>query len=199
MKITLVRHPQTIANQKKIIYGKTNFPYTKLGEEQIKSIVTYFEQKCLSKKVKIVTSPAERAAELALQTGSIIGIMPRLEKRLGEMDFGIFEGKTIEEIKENYQKEYEDFVYRFETTCIPGGESYQEFRQRIHEYVATLSKEDEVILFTHGAVIREILEHMLSLTPGDSWKFSINNGTIIELEEKVNGIVIQQIIQVEEL
>jgi|ASRL01.1.fsa_nt_gi broad specificity phosphatase PhoE len=195
MKIFLVRHPQTIANQEKIIYGKRDYPYTQAGEKQIKSILDFFSMKARSDGVKIVTSPAIRAVNLANQIGKLFKQEPSMDEGLGEMNFGIFEGLTLEEAKEKYPLAYDDFLYRFETSSIPEGESYKAFQERIKSFIMSMPEQDEWIFVTHGAVIREMLEQILELKAGDSWKFSINNGTIVELEKKKQGFLVQQIIQ----
>jgi broad specificity phosphatase PhoE len=195
MKIFLVRHPQTTANQQKIIYGKTDYPYTQEGEKQIKSILDFFSMQARTDGVKIITSPANRAVNLANQIGNLFKQVPSMDEQLGEMNFGIFEGLTLGEAKEKYPLAYDDFLYRFETSSIPEGESYKAFQERIKRFIMTMPEQDEWILVTHGAVIREILEQILGLKAGDSWKFSINNGTIVELEKKKLGFVVQQIIQ----
>jgi broad specificity phosphatase PhoE len=195
MKIFLVRHPQTTANQQKIIYGKTDYPYTQAGEKQVKSILDFFSMQVRSDRIKIITSPAIRAVNLANQIGKLFKEVPSMDERLGEMNFGIFEGLTLGEAKEKHPLAYDDFVHRFETSSIPEGESYIAFQERIKRFIVTMPEKDEWILVTHGAVIREMLEQILGLKAGDSWKFSINNGTIVELEKKTLGFVVKQIIQ----
>ncbi len=202
MKIIIIRHPQTTANQKKIIYGKNDYPYTQPGFLQIEHVLKYVTTTTIPDRIQVFSSPANRALGLAEPIAGSLDVPLQIEERLGEMNFGIFEGLTHQEAEKKYPSVYEDFLERFELTCIPGGESYSDFQQRVHAFVKmvqTIEATDTVdtcIIVTHGAVIREMLEKILELNPGGSWKFQINNGTIVELEKKTMGFVIQQILQV---
>jgi broad specificity phosphatase PhoE len=46
----------------------------------------------------------------------------------------------------------------------------------------SIEKWDEIVIITHGAVIREFLEQALKLGEGSSWKFKIGNGSVLKLD-----------------
>ncbi len=185
MRITIIRHPETDSNRDGIIYGRKDSDYTERGKLQFKNILSYLHSR---KKCKVFSSEKKRAKRLAEEIQKTIGGELIVSSSISEMNFGVFEGKTLEEIKEKYEKEYHDFRYRFETTSIPEGESYREFSSRVKKFSEDLKKLDEdVIIVSHGAVIRELLEVMLDLKSGGSWKFKVTNGVIIELEKDDYG------------
>lgn len=212
MKVTLIRHPQTIANERKIIYGALDYPYTERGKLQYNHVCSFFEDQIMMKKIDVnkvmlFSSPSLRTKKLSEGIGAVLGISNSVDQRLAEMNFGIFEGLTSKEAQVKYPQAYQNFKYHFDTTTIPEGESYPDFMNRIKEFLHHRSmrapsrlkneteqyidkhmtvEEDEqqLIIVTHGAVVREILEHLLELSPGDSWKFVIGNGCIVELERR---------------
>lgn len=208
MNITLVRHPQTTANKAHIIYGKTDYPYTERGEHQLLWVKDYMgisfgmsmDNEKPNHNMKIITSPKHRAYSLAIAIGKELEIAPETDVNLTEMDFGVFEGLTVEEAREKHPKEYFDFENHFDTTKIPEGESYNEFSTRMDKfldhvaYLNNVVKLDEIIVVSHGGVIRELLERFLDMEPGGSWKFMIGNGSIIKLVLRDDGYRLKELI-----
>jgi alpha-ribazole phosphatase len=83
-------------------------------------------------------------------------------KEWREMNFGDWEGKTYEELKEG--KEYQSWLQSPFTVAPPYGESYIEFQRRIETALTrTLElsehlKAHHIIVVTHGGPIRYLLE-----------------------------------------
>ena len=207
MNITLVRHPQTTANNKHVIYGRSDYPYTKCGQDQFLWIKDYmvtsyglYSEGISSPRIKVLSSPRGRALNLATKISEKLEIDLETFSDISEMDFGIFEGLTMEEVMETYPDDYKNFQESFDTTRIPEGESYNDFTQRVDrffEYLENLNKEvelDEVIIVSHGGVIRELLERLLGTEPGDSWKLLIGNGCIIKLVERKDSYQLRELI-----
>lgn len=154
MKILLLRHGATAGNQKKSYIGKTDEPLSPLGIWQAQAAGT------MAGLPFVCVSPLLRARQTA-------GLMfPEAEQivleDLREMDFGIFEGRNAEEMKE-------DGAYRswVESGCLapcPGGESRQEFSRRVQrcfgEVVCShLAQGTDCLVFVvHGGVIMAVLE-----------------------------------------
>ncbi len=202
MKVWMIRHPETTANRDKIIYGRQDYPYTPRGEQQEQWVVDWIREvrETYGKgwNFKMITSPRGRAKVLAGDLGKVLETEVEEDERLTEMNFGCLEGLTYEEVKNRYPKVYEDFYYHFDTMHIPEGESYEAFVNRLEAFYAHRlakdcsywqamhhQKEQDkeelcLILVTHGAVLRHFMEKMLQLNPGDSWKFNVINGTIIQ-------------------
>jgi len=109
MIIYLIRHGQSEGNvesdKKYIIHGqKDKSPLTKKGVNQIKKIT----QLTLNQKIKIdlvITSPQKRALQSAMIIKNNLknNILLNIDDRLKDQDFGDFEGKSWDEIKEKYQ------------------------------------------------------------------------------------------------
>lgn len=207
MNVTLVRHPQTTANKKHIIYGKTDYPYTKRGEHQLLWVKDYMSinygmylDDMPNHNMKIISSPKGRALQLATAIGEELDLSPEMNENLSEMDFGIFEGLTMDEAIETYPKEYKNFQEHFDTTRIPEGESYDDFIDRMDaflDHIAYLNNEvklNELVIVSHGGVIRELLERLLDIDPGQSWKFIVGNGCIIKLVLREDGYQLKELI-----
>lgn len=210
MKFWMIRHPETVANQNHLIYGRLDYPYTMKGIQQKEAVAQWVRhaKESFAKEwsFEIISSPRERAKHLAEYIGSILSTSVVTDERITEMNFGCLEGLTVEEAKEAYPQVYEAFIHDFDSMHIPEGETYQAFVDRLNEFYAEQvahrtknnrverleqekkreqgPKEKCLVVVTHGAVMRHYIETMLQLNPGDSWKFSVSNGTIVQYRWK---------------
>ncbi|MDQ6597400.1 histidine phosphatase family protein [Bacillus salipaludis] len=147
--IALFRHGLTEANKRKAYLGWTDSPIC-IGEIKVpvKSVYDgYF------------SSDLKRCIE----TAKIFfpNTNPKLLKELREINFGAWDGKTYDELKEDsrYQKWLSDpFQY-----YPPDGESFQQFQKRIQagwrQMVDEILLKDlqSCVVITHGGVIRQLL------------------------------------------
>jgi 6-phosphofructo-2-kinase / fructose-2,6-biphosphatase 2 len=85
---------------------------------------------------------------------------------LNEIDAGICEGMTYEEIAAKYPDEFamrdqDKYHYRY-----PGGESYQDLVSRLEPVIMELERQESVLVVCHQAVMRCILAYFLNKTAG---------------------------------
>lgn len=92
-------------------------------------------------------------------------------KELNEIDAGICEGLTYEEIQERFPQE---FVWRDQDKLkyrYPHGESYLDLLQRVDSVIQGLFTMSEVLLVSHQAVLRCIMAFFHGTKPGEvSWR-----------------------------
>ena len=162
--ITLFRHGLTEANERKAYLGWTDSP---LSEHGIKG-VHKLRDSCPD-FTHIHSSDLERCRETARLLFPEKKILFHPEFR--EMNFGRWEGKTYDELKEDsyYQKWLNDPM----SASIPDGESYPDFSARIQAGWRKWleSEENAEVLITHGGVIRELLvRHAPVEKPFWDWK-----------------------------
>ena len=124
-KITWIRHGMTQANGEHRYLGKTDEP---LSETGIRLLQEKKKEYFSSPPEFLYTSPMKRCvqtAELLFERNPIL--IPEWK----EMDFGQFEGKNYEELKDNpcYQK----WIDSNGTLPFPGGESREQFIRRSME------------------------------------------------------------------
>lgn len=148
MEIYLIRHT------------KVNIePGICYGQKDVDLALTYSEElKAVKEKLKdidfdlIISSPLTRAKKLA---NDIFGDQVLDDKRLMELNFGDWEGKVWDEIKDPlFQVWMEDFVNK---KCS-NGESFVMLRDRVLEFWNEIKSKDckKIAIFTHGGVIRTI-------------------------------------------
>ena len=152
-KVLFIRHGATAGNLEKRYIGRTDEPLCPQGDAQVKELAL------LGLKADLLfVSPARRTHE----TAAIL--FPRMQARVipdfRETDFGLFEGKTAEELSG-------DPAYGawLDTGCqgpIPGGESVETFKERCRaafiRAMATVPEGDTAAFVLHGGVIMAISE-----------------------------------------
>lgn len=156
MEIYFIRHGKTKGNEEHRYVGRTD---EALSESGIKVL-----EKNISKdsEVQMVyVSPMLRCR----QTAEILypGIPVMIENKLRETDFGIFEYKNYEELKDNpfYQK----WIDEMGEGAIPQGESGTEFRERSREGFLNCLKDalkkgmKRIAFVVHGGTIMAVLDY----------------------------------------
>jgi len=97
----------------------------------------------------IFCSPLTRTQETAMIVGKKYAIQPIIDKRLREISFGIFNGKSIEEFGD-YFKERGGQLKR----KAPEGESYSQVQKRVVEFFRGVNKNysgKTIIIVSHQA------------------------------------------------
>ena len=153
MSIYLIRHGKTVANEQHLYCGSTDLHLSDGGREELHSMrYDITPERC-------VTSGMKRTDEtLRILFGSVPYCV---DSRFREVDFGAFEMKSYEMLKD-------DPAYQIwltgdnEANTPPGGESGVQMTRRVLEAFREIP--DGTALITHGGVIAAI---MASLFPAD--------------------------------
>ena len=118
-KLILVRHGETTMNLQKLYYGFLDADLTEKGIEQVKSAREILKNMDYD---EIYSSDLKRA----YKTAEIInhkGLEIKVSKEIRELNFGIFEGYTYQELKEKYPKELLISQKEWKTYNFENGES----------------------------------------------------------------------------
>lgn len=116
-----------------------------------------------------------------------VKVIPGLE----EMNLGIFEGHTWDEIETLYPDELKKWQSDKRYNKAPNGESYQDLLERLFSALNRIMKEVEedirsgrdVLIITHGAVIMSLLTLKNDLDFSTSYTvINIENAQAIKLE-----------------
>lgn len=149
MKIRLIRHGMTAGNAVRRYVGVTDEPLCPEGREAA-------EKKPKDPALRrVYVSPLKRARE----TAAIL--FPNAEQivvnDLHEMDFGVFEGRSGDEMKND--PAYRAWVENRCTGACPGGESQTEFHARVLKAFAETVRNtcEDATFVVHGGVIMSVL------------------------------------------
>lgn len=190
MELILIRHLKTPGNEKRQYIGSTD---EDLSEQEVLNFKKKSKQASYPQVQQVIVSPMKRC----VQTAELIylNMQIQLEPLLKECDFGIFEGKTYEELKD--RAEYQAWLDSGGTIAFPEGEEQKEFRSRCVRgmlcQVDRLCKEhvESVAFVVHGGTIMAVLEQ-LAEDQKDFYHWQVENGRgyrmLVDEEEWKSGI-----------
>ena len=165
MKIYLLRHGQTMANITYTYAGITDSPLSDAGIEMLKKQREKGGYPDIS-ELDVYTSGLTRT-EQTLEL--LFGRVPHIkDPDFMEMNFGDFEGKTYDELKDT--EAYQVWVTGDHMTKrCPGGENGNEMMERILRGIDRLIEKDRnALIVTHGGVIAMLFTHYFPDT-GLNW------------------------------
>lgn len=175
-KLYLMRHGQTLFNEKKKIQGASDSPLTKLGIEQALMAKAYFDEANVQFQ-SLYSSTQERACdtlELICPEKSYVRL-----KGLKEWNFGLFEAENelLNPPHKPGETSYGDYFVDY------GGESSVDVQNRMNETLTEIMKNDEadtMLAVSHGGAIFMFLQLWLPFEQVKEVKFT--NCCILEFE-----------------
>lgn len=153
----LVRHGETEWNKLNRFQGRTDIPLSETGIWQAKQT-----KDRLSFQFDVVyTSPLSRCVQTAEIITSDTDVEIFQNDDLIEIDFGAWEGFSLDEIINKYPKEYELWKTDEETSPIIGGEQSMKNAsirgKNVLMDIVNKNKGKRVLVIAHGGIIRASL------------------------------------------
>ncbi len=203
MRLVLVRHGETVGHSSIRYYGRTDVALSDLGRRQMRAAREWLAARDgASGFAPVFTSPLVRATEAARIIAGRDAAAIAIEE-FAEVDFGLFEGLTAEEIAARYPEEFRrwnvnrlapDFVY-------PEGESRAAFVARVargtarmlaswqalwealwHDARASGRAGPNALIVAHRGVIRAVVRQLTGV-----FEPHIDLGSIHILEQEPGG------------
>lgn len=179
MKIYLIRHGRTEANEKWLYCGSTDLPLSENGIKLIKNC---------TKKYPVAQDYYTSGMIRANQTFELIYGKTPFETvfELKEMDFGDFEMRSYEELKND--PPYLEWITgdNLANVC-PNGESGAQMTERVLKAFRVIAEKGrDAVIVTHGGVIAAIMEHLFPNEEKNryEWQPGSAEGYAIDLKEK---------------
>ncbi|MBI4995215.1 class I tRNA ligase family protein [Candidatus Peregrinibacteria bacterium] len=173
----VVRHGESGQNDLKVLNSdpKNIFHLTKEGIGQVETAAN----KLKNKKIDMIfCSNFPRATETAEIFAKKLDTEVIIDNRLREHEMGIFEGKD----NESYIRSFADLQERYYKK-IKGGESFEEMENRVIEFINYLNRKysgKNIVIVTHGDVIRAIARYFERLSIEETFKFKPGLAAVYE-------------------
>ena len=165
-QILLLRHGRTKANEEHLYCGSADWPLSEEGREHLKQKrgaygikwESFYTSGLIRTKETLELLFGKEASELQFgEQGAVIA-----EPDLREMDFGAFEGKSYEMLRED--PAYQEWISGDnESKCCPGGESGGQMRERVLHALDRILQRDpaeRIVVITHGGPIAAIMHEL---------------------------------------
>ncbi len=179
--ILLARHGETDSNAEHRFQGRRDVPLNARGRAQAEELAERVAAEAPG-LAALVASPLARARETAEVVGRRIGLAPRLDPRLEELDVGAWTGLLYADVRAADPEGFAGWLGAGWDFRPPGGESLREQRDRV------LAALDDVragplpaLVVCHGGVMRAALAHARGTEP-DGWQAGqIPNAALVPL------------------
>jgi broad specificity phosphatase PhoE len=174
----LIRHGQTEWNQKERFRGWVDIDLDETGIRQAEAAAPRIARWEVS---AIYASPLRRAMATAEIIAQPLGIPVTPLEGIIDMNFGAWQGLSIDEVKHNYPALFKLWRYSPETLEIPEGDSLEDVRKRAAAAINDLTarhKDATVVLATHRVVCKVLLCHLLGLDNSHFWQIEQDTAAI---------------------
>ncbi|GAA5904611.1 hypothetical protein JCM8208_004829 [Rhodotorula glutinis] len=179
--IYFTRHGESQYNVEGKIGGDA--PLSAQGEKYMEALPDLIKKKLGDTPLTVWTSTLRRT----IQTASLLPYEKLTWKSLDELDAGVCDGMTYEEIAEYYPEDYnarddDKFNYRYR-----GGESYRDVVIRLEPVILELERQENILVVCHQAVLRCLYAYFHNLSQEELPYIKIPLHTVIKLTPKAYG------------
>ncbi len=156
-RIYIVRHTQTVGNIEKRLTGRKDYEVTDQGQIYISKLTQRLKE---VKFDKAYTSTSKRTSKTIQELADLNGLKIIEEDGLCEMYFGIYDGKTWEEVNRIDPKIHKLHQETNEICEIPTQETTQEVTKRMYDTICRIVNENvgkNILICSHGVAIEAFL------------------------------------------
>lgn len=180
--LDFLRHGEPVGGKR--YRGKTDDPLSEKGWAQMCAATAGARP-----WMAIVSSPLTRCRLFSEWLSNAAAIPVSIDERLAEVGFGVWEGRTAEQIN----REVPDSVFDFK--CDPvgrrpeGAEPLADFSARVgaaYEQIVKQHKGEHILVVAHAGVIRMAVSHVLGLPPEQAYHINVGSSAMarIRIEHK---------------
>ena len=157
MYLYLVRHGQSVGNERQLVFGWSDHLLTELGREQARQAAEMLREVDFT---RCVSSDLVRAWDTALICTEGRGITVESAPALREQDMGVLEGLTFAQAQERCGETFERMLDDWIHVDPPGGESVAHMIQRVGACVDEIVRRGEdTLIVAHNGSLSLILRH----------------------------------------
>ncbi|KAJ8016969.1 hypothetical protein DPEC_G00012910 [Dallia pectoralis] len=184
--IYLTRHGESELNLLGRIGGDSGLSHR--GHKYAASLGSFLKGQKIN-DLKVWTSHMKRT----IQTAEHLGVPYEQWKALNEIDAGVCEELTYEEIQEQHPEEFalrdqDKYRYRY-----PMGESYEDLVHRLEPVIMELERQENVLVVCHQAVMRCLLAYLLNKSSDELPYLKCPLHTVLKLTPVAYGCNVEPI------
>jgi len=156
-------------------------PISQKGQEQAQNLIPYFEDKGIS---RIYISAYVRTGQTAAPLAGHLNLVPIVDERLNEIDNGLFDGPTMEELEQKFPAEWQAYRERKTDFRFPEGETGEEAQKRIVDFLEEKREahgDENTLIVCHDGLIRLMMCYVTNNPTTCRWDFYVDFCGITEL------------------
>jgi probable phosphoglycerate mutase len=167
LRIYFVRHGETTYSQTGGFCGAIDPELTPAGSQMAEQFAATYAKVPWE---AVYVSPMKRTIATAKPLCDAVGMEMQLHDGLREINYGDWEGKTVEEVKKDYEEDYINWLTEPAWNApTNGGETSVEIASRSSLVIAEIQekyKSGNVLVVSHKATIRILLCSLLGIDLG---------------------------------
>jgi len=155
-RLCIVRHGETAWNAEGRVQGQLDIPLSANGLAQAYCVAAALPDGRFS---ALYSSDLQRVLETARPAAAKLGLEVRIEPRLRERHYGVFQGLTYAEAKSTLPSDYARFKSKDPEFDFRTGESLRAFFSRATQCIDEIARRherEEILVFTHGGVLEMV-------------------------------------------
>lgn len=183
----LIRHGETSWNAEGRVQGQTDVPLSDVGHAQARAVAGRLAGRNFG---ALYSSDLQRVTQTAQPAAQALGLPIRVEPRLRERHYGMFETMTYAEVKVRYPAEYARFRAHDPEFDFNGGEGLRAFYERSVACLSAIAAGhagQDVLVFTHGGVLDMAYRYAKRLGLATKRDFEIPNAALNQIEVANDG------------
>jgi probable phosphoglycerate mutase len=161
--VHLVRHGRTAWHRPNRYAGRSDIDIDDTGAAQARRLAGWAAGARLA---ALATSPLQRAVHTAAPAAAATGLIPVVDPRLRELDFGVAEGRTLDEVRAADPGAAARFVQDPAGCPFPGGEAPADAVARARLALDELADRypgETVLVVAHNTLIRLVVCAVLGI------------------------------------
>jgi broad specificity phosphatase PhoE len=191
VKLFIVRHAESEWNPIGRYQGLLDPGLSERGLKQAELLGRALEKEKID---FIYSSPLRRTYQTAQEIAKRHGLEIIEDKRIIEIDHGVWSGMLVEEVKERFPEDFRMWLEEPHRIKFEGGESLEDVFKRVKDFLEFLREKhwgQTVAIVSHTVPIRAMLCALLNIDLSKFWVFGCDNASysLVRMEEKRNVIV----------
>ncbi len=191
VKLYIVRHAESEWNPIGRYQGLLDPELSQRGRRQAQLLAEEFSK--ISVDV-IYSSPLKRTMETAKAVAQGVGLEVLPERRIIEIDHGVWSGMLVEEVMQKFPEDFETWIKRPHEISFPKGESLLDVYRRVKDFLEELKEKhwgETVMVVSHTVPIRAMYCALLNVDLSNFWSFGCDNASysLIHMEEDRNVLL----------
>ena len=186
-RLCIVRHGETAWNAEHRVQGQLDAPLSEVGRAQALAVARALAGERFA---AVYSSDLSHARDTAQPAARALGLEVRLDARLRERHYGVFERLTYAECEARYPEDYARFLARDPEFDFRTGESLRLFYQRAVgcvEEIAARYPGESILVVTHGGVLDKLYRRVTGLPLSAPRDFRIPNAALNRLAAGPSG------------
>jgi broad specificity phosphatase PhoE len=156
-------------------------PISPKGQEESRKLWLYLCDKQVS---AIYVSGYRRTGQTIKYVAEELGISPIIDERLNEIDNGLLDDMSEQEVQAKYPDFWKVYRERSSDFRFPGGETGQEACQRVAEFLEEkrqVHANENIVVVSHEGLIRQLMCHLMNIPVYKRGNFYIDLCGIMEI------------------